>query len=285
MHIPRSGRMAAAAAAALPLAASLLAAPAQAAGSYDEYVALGDSFASGPGIPRQVSASCQRSNRNYAHLLAEKVKARKFVDVTCGAAVTRDLTSAQRPGVPPQFDALSAETDLVTLTIGGNDSGMLAALARCGVLSIVDRQGDPCRRYFTSGGVDRVEQQIAATGPKIDAALRGIRARAPQAVIVVTGYLRVVPDSGGCWPALPLAAGDLPWAAARQASLNTLIQNRAAAHGALTVNPTRPSEGRDACRTRAVRWTEPFTSTASRLHPNARGMAAMTTFITTALDG
>jgi hypothetical protein len=93
------------------------------------YVALGDSFSAGPFIPPpdRTMLGCARSLSNYPHLLNAHIKPTTFVDVSCSAAKTADMTESRflptLRKVPPQLDALRPETDLVTLTIGGNDLG------------------------------------------------------------------------------------------------------------------------------------------------------------------
>jgi hypothetical protein len=80
------------------------------------YVALGDSYASGPGIPEQRAdpIGCQRSTHNYPALLAQALGIRDYTDVSCGGARTDDMTAPQpvRLGPnPAQFDALRPDTD------------------------------------------------------------------------------------------------------------------------------------------------------------------------------
>ncbi|MFB4303897.1 SGNH/GDSL hydrolase family protein [Actinomadura sp. NTSP31] len=253
-----------------------LATPAHAQAAYREYVALGDSFASGPGISTQVDKACQRSDHNYAHVLAEALEPAKFTDVSCGGAITADLTQSQSTtGAPPQFGALSPNTDLVTLTIGGNDIGFGEIIGTCAQLSLGEWWSNPCQKHYTSGGTDQLQARIEATAPKIDAAVRGIRARAPKAKIVVTGYLRITPDTGGCWPSVPIAPGDLPWLSTVHRSLDDMIEKRAEANGATAANPFQVSTGHDACKPTGVRWTEPVLNLAAPAHPNAAGMAAV----------
>ncbi|NEE44856.1 SGNH/GDSL hydrolase family protein, partial [Streptomyces sp. SID8455] len=52
------------------------------------YVALGDSFSSGPGIPEQTDAACGRSSRNYPALVAAALPVASFADATCAGADT-----------------------------------------------------------------------------------------------------------------------------------------------------------------------------------------------------
>src|SRR5215207_7656466 len=89
------------------------------------YVALGDSYSAAPGVlPPDPAAppQCLRSILNYPHVIASATGA-QLTDVTCGAADTGDYRNSQYDGVAPQLDALSKTTQLVTMTIGGNDGG------------------------------------------------------------------------------------------------------------------------------------------------------------------
>ena len=101
----------------------------------DRYVALGSSFASGPGIDPLVDVGCGRSARNYAHLVAERLGL-DLVDVSSGGATIDDVLTASQAlmsggTVPPQIGAVGPDTDLVTATVGGNDVGYLRTLLTC----------------------------------------------------------------------------------------------------------------------------------------------------------
>ena len=98
------------------------------------YVALGDSYSAASGVlpPDPSSPFCLRSTRNYPNVIAQKTGAR-LTDVSCGAAQTKDFFTPQYQGVPPQLDALKPGTQLVTMTIGGNDSGVfINTILSCG---------------------------------------------------------------------------------------------------------------------------------------------------------
>jgi lysophospholipase L1-like esterase len=179
------------------------------------YVALGDSYASGPWIPEQRAdpVGCLRSTRNYPARLAAALRIRDYTDVSCGGARTGNMTAPQpvRLGPnPPQFDALRPDTDLVTLTIGGNDIDIGDLWVSCARLGATNPLGDPCERQATAGGTDRYAQRIAATAPKVARVLEGIRARSPRARVLLVGYLRLLPPALGCYPAFPIARGDVP---------------------------------------------------------------------------
>jgi lysophospholipase L1-like esterase len=246
----------------------------------DVYVALGDSFASGPLIPNQIHLGCTRSDRNYPHVLAARLGAGTLRDVTCSGADTRDLTSPQSlsflgqplPPAPPQFDALSADTTLVTITIGGNDTGLIGVAQNCvNALPF----GTPCTRRYIVDGVDTVAARIDAFAPAMAAAVQGIRARAPMARIVVTGYGLYI-QRGGCWPAVPVYPADANWLQGLVDRLNGVVRAQALANGAEYVDLRTPSAGHDACRSAGAKWIEGFVpvNVAAPLHPNARGEAA-----------
>jgi hypothetical protein len=108
--------------------------PATASGQLN-YVNMGDSYSAGSGILPPALGSdlrCARSSRSWAHDIA-RTHDYRLTDVSCGGATTADYTGSQYPGVRPQLDALSPATQLVTMTIGGNDNGVFAGvLADCG---------------------------------------------------------------------------------------------------------------------------------------------------------
>ena len=113
-------------------------------------------------------------------------------------------------------------------------------------------------RYVVNG-VDEVSTRIAATAPKLAANLQGIRARSPEAKILVVNYPAIFPHTGatGCWPQIPVADGDVVWLRAKQVELNQMIATQAAANGATLVDAYTASEGHDACKIPLVRWVEP----------------------------
>jgi lysophospholipase L1-like esterase len=262
---------------------------AAAAPSYQHYVALGDSYASGPFIPNQSLSpvGCVRSDRNYAGDLARSLAIPSFTDVSCGGATSDDMTQSQ--SIPlgtaaPQFNALTATTDLVTVTIGGNDIGFTSILETCAEESLTNPFGNPCQKHYTAGGTDQLAASISADAPKIASVLAGIRQRAPQAKIVVVGYLRILPPTGGCWPTVPLSYGDVPYLDGVEHQLNTMLGNQAAAAGDTFVNPGNTT-GHDVCKPESTKWVEGLlpTTAAFPFHPNAAGMTEVATLLQSTL--
>ncbi|MEV7414957.1 SGNH/GDSL hydrolase family protein [Streptomyces sp. NPDC089919] len=272
-------------------ATGLASGPALAAGAdlpdaVARYVALGDSYASAAGVPDQVDTACARSGRNYPALLTAALEPAAHRDVSCGGATTVHMTTSQNPTAPPQFAALTGDTDLVTLTIGGNDVGFADIITRCIVLGAFNMSGSPCKTSYTWTGTDKLAATIDAAAPKIAATLDGIRQRAPHARILVTGYPAIIPADGtNCPSVASIARGDAPWLRDTHERLNKMIAGQADAHGAVYVDTYAKSVGHDVCKPAGTRWMEPLgSSAAAPFHPNAAGEAAMAAATLAALD-
>ncbi|MFI5892541.1 SGNH/GDSL hydrolase family protein [Actinoplanes sp. NPDC051513] len=147
-----------------------IAAPAAAASSVD-YVALGDSYSSGVGAPGQAGL-CLQSPNGYPGQWVSRNTPKSFTNLSCGGAVTGDVRSLQVPLIP-------GGTDLISITIGGNDAGFAPTVLSCQVSSDA-----ACARTVADAEAD-----IRATLPgKLDATYAAIKAKAPQAKVVVLGY-------------------------------------------------------------------------------------------------
>ena len=243
------------------------------------YVALGDSYAAGPLIPTtDLAGGCARSDHNYGHLLADALDVTDFVDVTCSGATTRDLTHVQHTfgdaRIPPQMRAVTADTSLVTLTIGGNDLDLFSTLVRtCTQLRSSDPQGSPCARRLAAQGPD-LEGAVATISRNVAGVLRTIRRTAPDAKVLLVGYLRLVPDRGSC-VGLPLAAGDYAEGRRISQGLDRALRKAARRTGTTFVDMHSASAGHDICaRTPWVNGNVTVREKALAYHPFASGMRA-----------
>ena len=266
---------------AVPLAAALLGlfvpGTAEARTPPQSYVALGDSYTAGPIIPVQQPdpLGCLRSDHNYPHLVAAALGVSEFRDASCSGAETDDMTNPQgvSPGPnPPQFDRLDADTQLVTLGIGGNDIGFSEIVENC---SSLVPTGHPCQDHYVVNGHDELAERIEMTAPKVAAVLDGIHQRSPEARIYVVAYLAILPESGpGCWPQLPMTPDDVPYLRGIEKKLNAMLAAQAEANGAKFVDAYTASIGHDACQLPVTRWVEPAvpTTPAAPVHPNLFGM-------------
>jgi hypothetical protein len=257
-------------------------------------------FAAAPGVwSRRVTATggshaaqqlnplgCLRSDRNFAHLAAAAL-GRSLADVSCSGAKTDDMTAPQDvtpgPANPPQFNALTADTQIVTVQIGGNDIGFTSILQNC---ATANPFAHPCRDKYVVNGRDTLADKIAATAPKIAAVLQGIHARSPNARVFVVNYAAILPETGsGCWPQVPIGFTDVPYLRGVE-NLNAMLAQQAAANGARIVDDYTASIGRDACRSASTRWVEPLVpgNAAAPFHPNARGEAGIAAVVAGAVS-
>ncbi|MEZ7238655.1 SGNH/GDSL hydrolase family protein [Rhodococcus sp. GXMU-t2271] len=279
-----------AAAALSVLAATACTGPGPSAGSgaesdpapaYSSYVALGDSFTAGPMIPPQVDPACARSGSNYPHAVAETLGVDDFRDVSCSSATTANLAGPQVVSsgatVAAQYEALTPDTELVTVGIGGNDIGLVALAGSCLALDRSSGRaaapaGPLCATANVRGGVDLVDRAIDDFAPAYGAIVREIHDRAPRARILLVGYPTGIRD-GGCYPDQPILPDDATYLQAKIDRLNAVMQQQADAAGVDYVDLRESTVGHDACQPAAQRWTEGLfpSQPAAPLHPNADG--------------
>lgn len=242
-----------------------------------DYVNLGDSYSAGSGnlpLARGFDPRCLQSARNWAHDIAI-AKGYRLTDVSCGGAQTKDFTGSQYDGVAPQLDALSADTDLVTFTIGGNDNGTLLNVAgKCGAAAISHLGlGNPCEKKYGDSFAETIR---TSTYANLVAAFTAVKAKAPNARIVAANYLWLIPPTRGCFPVMPLARGDIPYLRGIQQTLSDAIERAADDTGIEFLDFSEVSEGRDACQRADVRWVEPvLVPKLAVIHPNVKGEAGM----------
>ncbi|MEV7186287.1 SGNH/GDSL hydrolase family protein [Kitasatospora sp. NPDC093102] len=269
------------------------------------YVALGDSYAAGAGVPGQSAGLCLRSDRNYGHLVAAALKAGTYTDVTCSAAKIKAMTQPQYDAFirvnDPQLDAVTADTDLVTLGIGGNDLaasdlGLGELVATCIAGAVVNPFGTPCKDVYHHGywdwstmswqyGTDDLAERIRTTiAPQLADTLKRIHAKAPGARVLLVGYPSVLPADGSkCVLRQPVTPGDVEYMHSVLDKLNAALKSTAAANGATYVDTATPTVGHDVCSD--DRWIEGALpgSPAVPFHPNATGERAMAQAVLAAL--
>ncbi|UZI29800.1 SGNH/GDSL hydrolase family protein [Streptomyces sp. VB1] len=168
------------------VAALGVAGPASATGSAAAggYVALGDSYSSGVGAGSYLpdSGECRRSTNAYPYLWQAANSPASFDFVACSGATTSSVASTQ-------LGVLSASTSLVSVTAGGNDVGFADVMQDC-VLA-----GEATCINSVNNAVSQMNSSLPGS---LDALYDGIRARAPQAQVVVLGYPRFYQLAGSC---------------------------------------------------------------------------------------
>ncbi|CAM3618186.1 SGNH/GDSL hydrolase family protein [Nocardioides zeicaulis] len=245
-----------------------------------DYVALGDSFSAGPLITtmRNDPTGCYRSRDNYPAFLADWLDVESYTDVTCSGATTADLTGTMRlldgTRTAPQLDALSADTDLVTLGMGGNDFGIYESLIRC-----QDGASAPC-------DVGRLEADARKVAGHVRTAVRDIARIAPDADVYVVGYPDILPTDGTC-SAVGASGADLGSVAAVAGTLNDALRRGAEAGGASYIDMEAVSEGHDVCA-KGKAWVNGprlRPGVAAPFHPKINGMRAVATELFRAVTG
>jgi len=255
---------------AAPSPAPSRSAPATTGAASSSYVALGDSFTAGPGIdPQQAGAGyCQRSEQDWPTLAASSLGL-DLTDVSCSGATTSDLVGTVDAGaVPPG-------TGLVTVSAGGNDSGLFISLIRA-----CSTGADDCRTF--------VDQQAPAildrTTTDLAALLRTVRSDAPDATVALVGYPRIMPTRGTC-ATVGIDAAQVESVVSAETALDAALAAAADRAGVTYVSARAASEGHDACAGDQA-WTNgtaPAAGDGIVFHPNRRGMAAMAGLVAAAL--
>jgi hypothetical protein len=250
------------------------------------YVALGDSYAAGEGLPpfeagTEGAEGCHRSvHRSYPALLGSSGQRdfRPAASVACSGAIAADLL-ASRPNStrPPQIAALDSRTRTVTVTIGGNDAGFGPVFADCvyspdpALQAALPRRGPGCADRNDLVVSARIAALSGAPGAPtipgvvpLPVALAQIDAVAPRATVYLTGYPSVfgtrIVDDRGCRVSktapLYVAGADAAWIRRKASDLNTTIrsaaaQARAAGADVHYVDAARAFRGRNLCDKKA----------------------------------
>ncbi len=224
------------------------------------YVAMGDSFASGTGAGNYAEMStdswkgggCYQSENGYSPLLADQLGANLDFQ-SCSGAKVQDIYDNQ-------MSTLSADTDLVTLSVGGNDVGFANVIITCTVSG-------------TSGCVDRVDAAEADAIARFPSLLGDLYAeinnRAPNAQVMVLGYPLLFIEKT-CFSNTGINVDEQRRINQANYVLNDLIATAANNAGFTYVDPIPNFEGHGVCASdNYVNGLR--TTVAESYHPNAAG--------------
>lgn len=178
-----------------------------------KYVALGSSYAAGPGGADTLGNRCLRSSDNYPNQVARAL-GMSLVDATCSGSTTDNiLDRPQRGTVQPQIDAVTPETSVVTITTGGNDVGYVQRLIAASCRNVAaDVAGDVAPHGCMFGRSIPAEpgpEQFAALTQRMTATVFAARERAPQARILLVDYPPAVVVGGPTCAKLPLTPAEI----------------------------------------------------------------------------
>lgn len=239
------------------------------------YVALGDSFTAGPGLPQpQPDAGyCQRSGLNWPSLLAAHLKAETFADLSCSGATTADqaTTAATNP-------RLGTGTQLVTISVGGNDGALFTSL-----ISACSNATGSCDRYVRNEAPAILERTAASVSGLVE----DVRKKAPTSRILMVGYLPIMPTSAtDTCSGAGIPASEVESVVMAEGLLETTLEKAAGEAGVEFVSLRAMAEGHDACSgDRAwVNGSVPASNDGIFFHPRRAGMKAVAGELADALE-
>lgn len=179
------------------------------------YVALGDSFSSGEGVPEFEDGTgsygfdrCHRSLRSYSRLISSDANVPSKVEFrACSGANTRHVMTERFKNEDPQISHLTRlgkQVTLVTISVGGNDAGFAHVLKEC-IFNDGCEGPDQMDAYVSKrmAVLDGVALPPLAPGASVEEAAEhaelsaivplrevydALRREAPRAEIVVLGY-------------------------------------------------------------------------------------------------
>ncbi|MBM7442137.1 SGNH/GDSL hydrolase family protein [Streptomyces sp. HB132] len=222
-----------------------------------DYVALGDSYSSGVGAGSYDSASgdCKRSTRAYPALWKAANNPASFAFTACSGARTGDVTAGQ-------LGPLNSATDLVSISIGGNDAGFADVMTTC----VLQSETTCLSRIATA------RAYVDSTLPgKLDSVYSAISAKAPSAHVVVLGYPRFYKIGGNCVAGLSEKERTAINGAADY--LNAATAKRAADHGFTWGDVSSTFTGHEICSGSAWLHSVNWLNIGESYHPTAAGQS------------
>jgi hypothetical protein len=230
------------------------------------YVALGDSYSSGVGTGSYtLDSTCKRSVYAYPYLFTQKHSMGSFSFVACSGAKTTDV-------IAKQLSALSTTTNLVTMTIGGNDIGFASLIQQCTL--------SDC----TSALVNTTSTLGTTLAPALDTAFYDVRHAAPNATVIVLGYPHVFSTSL-CLGTLGITATEEKDANALSDAMDGVLSTYAAKYGFSYKSAIVPFTGHAVCSSSP--WVNGLNlfNTGESYHPTKAGQSAGYLPLVTAVTG
>ncbi|KPF92247.1 hypothetical protein IP81_07315 [Novosphingobium sp. AAP83] len=242
------------------------------------YVAMGSSYAAGPdlGQPKpDMPKRCSRDNGSYPSLLAARLKL-NLIDATCSGATTAHILGPWNE-LSPQIDALTPETRLVTITIGGNDINYVRNLYVATCDSVKMQRVCPPLLIPTNADWTKLEADLRKIADEV-------RLRAPKAKLVFVDYVTLVPEGKLC-SSVPMT--DASAQTMRQIAAQFAAVTAKAAHesGAELLNAGELSKQHTPCDADPWSIGTLMTPGTAPWHPNNAGMRGIARALASKLVG
>lgn len=222
-----------------------------------DYVALGDSYASGVGTRTYTaeSGACQRSTKAYPYVDAGRIGA-NLTFVACSGARVADVSAKQ-------LGPLTSAIEYVTVQVGGNDAGFSTVITEC---------AKPAWMSNCDGAISNAQATINNVLPsRLNGLYATIRSRATQAKVIVVGYPRLF-NGVDCNAGTFFSAAEMTRLNQTADLLNSRIATAANAAGFPFVNPTSAFVGHAVCG--SPEWINGLSNPVSEsYHPNTTGQA------------
>lgn len=216
------------------------------------YAALGDSFAAGQGAGSYLNTTCYVSSKGYPALIDADRKVDLVARPACSGSSTVEVIGQQVPQVP-------ATATRITLTAGGNDVGFGTVMQNCFIIV----NATACTQAIAAGDTMVQDGTIAN---RIATTVNAIRAKAPNAKIIVTGYPRLFEPT--------VTRAYAQQVNTSTTALNAAIRSGAQSAGAVFVDVEAAFAGHGIGS--STPWINDWSwfNTSAGFHPNASGYVA-----------
>lgn len=255
--------------------------------AYAEQVVL-PGYAADEPLYRIASGSGAPGTGDNTNKFGSEKNVRRFGDVAwdfwaCAGATTTNVLPVSQGGTIqdpqegfrdalPQIDnpSINYGTDLVTITIGGNDAGFAEALKHCGAPWPVGALGECDTPEYRS----EIETDIDAIKAKLVQVYRAIRAKTFNARILALGYPQLFPqheDDQNC-AALVAYKGEQDFLREMTTRLNTRVREAAEEAGVEFRGVLNEFEGHEVCGFAEDDWINGPSFTGLPRNPAAIGI-------------
>jgi lysophospholipase L1-like esterase len=244
-------------------------------------VALGSSFAAGPGIEPQALRAAGRSERNYAHLLARRLGA-QLTDLSVSGATLKNILSESQnlsgTTFKPQLSGFPPDVDVVTITGGGNDLQYVGDITRATMQGSF--LGRIFSRLFSSPFQDNQESLTPEdVAERFIAVIDKVRETSPRCHIFLVEYLTLFGSHTRPGVDVPLNEAQIKHHQSVASTLQIAYKLAAEARSGCKIIPVAEL-GRNHALGSEKPWVDGFCvgillTRKAPFHPNSRGMEAI----------